>query len=120
MQATMTATKSIPVRALLLGERLETRGLERDDTIWTTPLTLRVGEDRIAVLFRYGVAVFAGMSDPGGIDGNLSTDPMFIDADHLDFHLQHGSPCIDAGDPAVADRDSSRADMGVFGGPGAP
>ena len=50
------------VRALLLGERLETRGLERDDTIWTTPLTLRLGEDRIAVLFRYGVAVFAGMS----------------------------------------------------------
>ena len=53
---------SIPVRALLLGERLDTRGLERDDTISTTPLTLRLGEDRIAVLFRYGIAVFAGMS----------------------------------------------------------
>jgi uncharacterized Rmd1/YagE family protein len=58
----MTATISIPVRALLLGERLETRGLERDDTIWTTPLTLRLAEKRIAVLFRYGVVVFAGMS----------------------------------------------------------
>jgi uncharacterized Rmd1/YagE family protein len=53
---------SIPVRAVLLGERLETRGLERDDTISTTPLTLRLRDDGIAVLFRYGVAVFAGMS----------------------------------------------------------
>jgi uncharacterized Rmd1/YagE family protein len=58
----MTVTTTLPVRALLLGDRLETRGLERDDTISTTPLTLRLGENRIAVLFRYGVAVFAGMS----------------------------------------------------------
>src|SRR5437762_144776 len=52
----------LPVRALLLGERLETRGLERPDTIYATPLTLRLGEDRLAVLFRYGVAVFVGLS----------------------------------------------------------
>ena len=58
----MTRAASIPVRALLLGERLETRGLERQDAISTAPLTLRLGESRIAVLFRYGVAVFAGMS----------------------------------------------------------
>ncbi|SDR45812.1 Uncharacterized protein, Rmd1/YagE family [Rhizobiales bacterium GAS191] len=58
----MTATISLPVRALLLGERLDTRGLERQDAISTTPLTLRLGDNRIAVLFRYGVAVFAGMS----------------------------------------------------------
>src|SRR6266852_5966977 len=58
----MTAANTFPVRALLLGERLETRGLERADTIHTSPLTLRLGEDRIAVLFRYGVAVFVGLS----------------------------------------------------------
>src|SRR6266404_4547224 len=58
----MTAAKTFPVRALLLGERLETRGLERVDTIHTSPLTLRLGEDRLAVLFRYGVAVFVGLS----------------------------------------------------------
>ena len=56
------ATMSFPVRALLLGERLDTRGLERDDTIATNPLTLRIGRDGIAFLFRYGVAVFAGLS----------------------------------------------------------
>lgn len=52
----------MPVRALLLGERLDTRGLERDDTIATNPLTLRIGRDGIAFLFRYGVVVFAGLS----------------------------------------------------------
>jgi uncharacterized Rmd1/YagE family protein len=59
---TTEATKTFPARALLLGERLETRGLERPDTIHTSPLTLRLGEDRIAVLFRYGVVVFVGLS----------------------------------------------------------
>jgi required for meiotic nuclear division protein 1 len=58
----MTGTSTLPARALLLGDRLETRGLERADTIHTTPLTLRLGDTRIAVLFRYGVAVFVGLS----------------------------------------------------------
>jgi uncharacterized Rmd1/YagE family protein len=57
-----TPSISMPIRALLLGERLDTRGLERDDTIATNPLTLRIGRDGIAFLFRYGVAVFAGLS----------------------------------------------------------
>jgi uncharacterized Rmd1/YagE family protein len=54
--------QSFPTRALLLGARLDTRGLERDDTIATAPLTLRVGHDGFAFLFRYGVAVFSGLS----------------------------------------------------------
>jgi uncharacterized Rmd1/YagE family protein len=53
---------AVPVRALLLGERLDTRGLERSDTIATNPLTLRIGRDGVAFLFRHGVAVFAGLS----------------------------------------------------------
>lgn len=61
MDSSVPAT-SFPVRALLLGERIDTRGLERDDTIATNPLTLRIGQDGIAFLFRYGVAVFAGLS----------------------------------------------------------
>ena len=56
------AAETFAVRALLLGERLETRGLERDDTIAVNPLTLRVGRRGTAFLFRYGVAVFAGLS----------------------------------------------------------
>jgi uncharacterized Rmd1/YagE family protein len=52
----------ITLRALLLGQRLETRGLEGNGAIALLPLTLRVGAQGVAFLFRYGVAVFAGVS----------------------------------------------------------
>ena len=54
--------ETLAVSAVLLGGRLETRGLERNDTIAMNPLTLRVGRRGTAFLFRYGVAVFAGLS----------------------------------------------------------
>ena len=57
---------------------------------------------------------------PGQIDpadtGNFSAYPMFVD-DSL-FHLQYGSPLIDAGDPSILDADGSRSDIGWTGGPG--
>jgi uncharacterized Rmd1/YagE family protein len=53
---------SITLRVLLLGQRLETRGLEHQDTIALLPLTLRIGQKGVAFLFRYGVVVFAGLS----------------------------------------------------------
>src|SRR5690242_17677910 len=55
-------TETLSVRALLLGERLETRGLARDDTLATNPFTLRVGRQGTAFLFRYGIAVFTRLS----------------------------------------------------------
>jgi len=52
--------------------------------------------------------------------GSISADPVFINPAN-DFHLQSGSPCIDAGNPGVQynDPDGSRNDMGAYGGPGA-
>lgn len=49
-------------RALLLGERIDTAGLERSDVISTVPLAFRVGSSGFAVLFRYGCAVLVGLS----------------------------------------------------------
>src|SRR5712691_2453518 len=49
-------------RALLLGERIDTAGLERSDVISTVPLAFRVGSAGYAVLFRYGVVVLIGLS----------------------------------------------------------
>jgi len=47
--------------------------------------------------------------------GNISSDPLFLDPDNGDFHLTANSPCIDAGDPASPrDPDSTRADMGAY------
>jgi hypothetical protein len=34
-----------------------------------------------------------------GINGNISQDPLFVNAASNDYHLQDSSPCINAGDP---------------------
>jgi uncharacterized Rmd1/YagE family protein len=51
----------LAARMHLLGERLDTAGLERSDVISKTPLAFRIG-DGYAVLFRYGVAVLIGLT----------------------------------------------------------
>ncbi len=52
---------------------------------------------------------------------NLSVNPMIVNDDttqgELDFHLQMFSPLIDAGDPTILDKDSTRSDIGLYGGP---
>ncbi len=65
-------------------------------------------------------------SNPVGANGNIDADPMFVSysaftsSDTWDLSLQAGSPCIDAGNPAILDADGSVSDMGYYGGPGAP
>ena len=51
--------------------------------------------------------------------GNISANPLFFDSNNEDFHLHPDSPCVDAGHPGdeFTDKDGSRNDMGVFGGP---
>jgi uncharacterized Rmd1/YagE family protein len=56
------ATARLTARALLLGERIDTAGLERSDVISTTPLAFRVGPSGYCVLFRYGAIVLVGLS----------------------------------------------------------
>ena len=46
--------------------------------------------------------------------GDISADPLFVLEE--DYHLQSGSPCIDAGDPFFFDEDGTRSDMGAYGG----
>ena len=52
----------LTVRAMLMGDRIDTAGLERPDMIASTPFAFRVGDRGFAALFRYGVVVLAGLS----------------------------------------------------------
>ncbi len=94
-----------------------------DPTVSAVQIGVRSGGPAVAYSFVQG-----GWSGEGNISGN----PGFLDAM---FHLDSGSPCIDAGDTTVASRDREdpsspgaalwpsngglRNDMGAFGGPGA-
>jgi PKD repeat protein len=49
------------------------------------------------------------------LNGNMNSDPLFIDSINGDYHLQAISPCIDTGDPSSPlDPDGTIADMGAY------
>ena len=52
----------ITARAFFVAERINTAGLERGDVLSTAPLAFRVGDNGVAVLFRYGVVVLIGLN----------------------------------------------------------
>ncbi len=58
---TQSATRR-KVRAILLGDRIDTSGLERTDVLSTAPLAFRAGKDGVVTLFRYGVVVLFDLS----------------------------------------------------------
>ena len=55
------APSQISAHALQIGDRINTAGFE-GEILSATPLALRVGANGLAVLFRYGVAVFLGLT----------------------------------------------------------
>jgi uncharacterized Rmd1/YagE family protein len=58
----LAAPTRLTARALIVGERIDTAGLERPDMIALLPLAFRVGEQGMVALFRFGVAVMVGLT----------------------------------------------------------
>jgi uncharacterized Rmd1/YagE family protein len=54
-------TLQITAHALQIGDRINTAGFE-GEVLSNTPLAVRVGSNGLAVVFRYGVVVFLGLS----------------------------------------------------------
>lgn len=55
---------AITIRALQLGERIDVKGLEREDAFSSNPLAFRTMTGGTVVLFKTGAAVFIGMTPP--------------------------------------------------------
>jgi uncharacterized Rmd1/YagE family protein len=61
-EAVSVKAARLTARALVVGDRIDTAGLERPDTLAQTPLAFRTGADGMVALFRFGVAVMVGLS----------------------------------------------------------
>ena len=58
-------TPPFTARAVLLGERIDTAGLERREVLSTAPLSFRLDGRGFVVVFRYGVVVLVGLDALG-------------------------------------------------------
>jgi uncharacterized Rmd1/YagE family protein len=57
-----TLTSPRRIRAVLLGDRINTSNVDRLQVVTPAPLTYRCGSDGLVTLFRYGVAVLIGLN----------------------------------------------------------
>jgi uncharacterized Rmd1/YagE family protein len=62
LPAVVAAPLTIAVRAIQLGERLDIKGLERDDAFSSDPLAFRTTSGGSVILFKSGAAVFVGLT----------------------------------------------------------
>ena len=74
-----TRLSPLSARAVLLGERIDTAGLERRDALSSTPLAFRVGPAGMAVVFRYGVVVMVGLDTLGEDEVIRGVIPRVVD-----------------------------------------
>ena len=61
-EITIRPVQEMTARALLLGEGLDLKGLERQDAFSTNPLAFRTASNGTAMLFKFGAVVFFNMS----------------------------------------------------------
>lgn len=79
MAACLGPRRSVGARALLLGERIDTRRFDAQEPFARAPLTISVREGGVAVLFRYGVIVLMNVSTEGEKALIERLSPMVID-----------------------------------------
>jgi hypothetical protein len=91
-----------------------------DDCGWYTSVGVSYVDDLRCANKNYG-GCGAHVPRPLAMDNphDIIAVPLFFNIDGDDYHLDTGSPAIDAGDPdpAYDDTDESINDMGAYGGP---
>ena len=71
------------------------QGLEQDNVDGVSTVTLSCND-----VSNNAGGNYAGLPDPTGNKGNISSDPLFCDLVALDVHLSSVSPCAAANSPA--------------------
>jgi uncharacterized Rmd1/YagE family protein len=66
------------VKALLLSDRIDVSNLEHDGVVSAAPLTYRFGKGGFVTLFRYGVAVTMGLTEPEEAEVVRSLQPRLV------------------------------------------
>jgi uncharacterized Rmd1/YagE family protein len=61
-EVTVRPVQEMTARALLLGEGLDVKGLERQDAFSTNPLAFKTSSNGTAMLFKFGAVVFFNMT----------------------------------------------------------
>ena len=73
------------------------------------PQEIGVGYSRIPIV------TYSNIEGGESGEGNINSEPHFVDAANNNFNIKWNSPCIDSGDPTLApDPDSTRNDMGCY------
>ncbi len=77
--------------------------------------TIIVGRNQNRVLATLPVSYSLIMGGHPG-EGNIDADPMFVDLENGDLHLQRGSPCIDSGTDTglTVDFDGNQRPLGIY------
>jgi uncharacterized Rmd1/YagE family protein len=109
--------ETVPVRALLLGDRLDTRALEQGERFAAAPPTIALDEGGVAVLFRYGAVV---LFDVAAADRFTASLAPFVggafaapEQDEARLILRPGSePYVDmSGNIVLPDRSTERLQL---------
>ncbi len=104
----------------LLGSEITeySNGMELDNSTMTVTNSIFWGSDTLQDIILTDSDITIRYSDiQGGWkgEGNIDANPLFLDPDNGNYHLQPDSPCIDAGDPdSPPDPNGTVADMGAF------
>ena len=82
--------RRVTARALLLGDRIDASGLERSDMLSSNPLAFNAGASGFVALYRFGVAVFVGLS-PLEEDEVLNQVKLRVSGqhEHVDDEIAH-------------------------------
>lgn len=92
--------------------------IQNANNIYANNTTAISDPSNIATLIDNNAFSGNGVTGPTGTNSVVG-DPLFVDPVNQDFHLQEGSPCIDAGITSLTDFDGTTSDIGAYGGPSA-